>query len=263
MVDPLSLAAAGRPDRALAQGQPGYQGRAGRVGVARENVLAQKGAYYPSVAASFSASRQKTSSELAPIPNSNAVYFNLYTPQVSVSYVPDVFALNRRTVESLQAQAEQARFALAATHITLSANVAAAAIQEASCGRRLPRRTDSSRSTPTCSKSCASSSRRVCRPARRGGAGIATRADRRHAAAAAQATGPAARPAGRALRRFPEPPPAKEFELSGLQLPQELPLSLPARLVEQRPDVRQAEENLHAASAEIGSPSRTACPTSR
>jgi outer membrane protein TolC len=38
------------------------------LAVARENVLAQKGAYYPSVAAGFSASRQKTSSELAPIP---------------------------------------------------------------------------------------------------------------------------------------------------------------------------------------------------
>jgi NodT family efflux transporter outer membrane factor (OMF) lipoprotein len=36
------------------------------------------------------------------------------------------------------------------------------------------------------------------------------------------------------------------------ELPQELPLSLPSRLVEQRPDVRQAEENLHAASAQIG-----------
>ena len=69
---------------------------------------------------------------LAPVPNSEALYFSLYTPQVSVSYVPDVFGLNRRTVESLKAQAEQARFALVATHITLSANVAAAAIQEAS-----------------------------------------------------------------------------------------------------------------------------------
>ena len=48
-----------------------------------------------------------------------------------MSYVPDVFGLNRRTVESLKAQEGQARFALAATHITLSANVAAAAIQEA------------------------------------------------------------------------------------------------------------------------------------
>jgi len=46
--------------------------------------------------------------------------------------VPDVFGLNRRTVESLQAQEQQARYALAATHITLSSNVVAGAIQEAS-----------------------------------------------------------------------------------------------------------------------------------
>ena len=46
--------------------------------------------------------------------------------------MPDVFGLNRRTVESLQAQEQQARFALAATHIALSANVVAVAIQEAS-----------------------------------------------------------------------------------------------------------------------------------
>jgi outer membrane protein TolC len=45
---------------------------------------------------------------------------------------------------------------------------------------------------------------------------------------------------------------AEKFELSSLQLPQELPVSLPSQLVEQRPDVRQAEENLHSASAQIG-----------
>ena len=100
--------------------------------VARENVLVQKGAFYPSAAGSFSAARQKTASDLAPVPNNNELNFDLLTPQVSVSYAPDVFGLNRRTVESLKAQEEQARFALAATHITLSANVAAAAIQEAS-----------------------------------------------------------------------------------------------------------------------------------
>jgi len=43
-----------------------------------------------------------------------------------------------------------------------------------------------------------------------------------------------------------------KFELTGFQLPRELPLTLPSQLVEQRPDVRQAEENLHSASALIG-----------
>lgn len=43
-----------------------------------------------------------------------------------------------------------------------------------------------------------------------------------------------------------------KFELASMQLPRELPLTLPSQLVEQRPDVRQAEENLHSASALIG-----------
>jgi NodT family efflux transporter outer membrane factor (OMF) lipoprotein len=100
--------------------------------VARENVLAQRGAYFPSLSGGFSATRAKSSSNISPVTNTSALNYSLYTPQVSVSFVPDVFGLNRRTVESLQAQAQQARFALAATHITLSSNVAAVAIQEAS-----------------------------------------------------------------------------------------------------------------------------------
>ena len=51
---------------------------------------------------------------------------------------------------------------------------------------------------------------------------------------------------------FPNQDLTEKFELSNLQLPQELPVSLPSQLVEQRPDVRQAEENLHSASAQIG-----------
>jgi NodT family efflux transporter outer membrane factor (OMF) lipoprotein len=52
--------------------------------------------------------------------------------------------------------------------------------------------------------------------------------------------------------QFPDKDLTEKFELSSLQLPQELPVSLPSQLVEQRPDVRQAEENLHSASAQIG-----------
>lgn len=42
------------------------------------------------------------------------------------------------------------------------------------------------------------------------------------------------------------------FELDALQLPPEVPLSLPAKIIEQRPDVRAAEAQLHAANAEVG-----------
>src|SRR3979490_2866019 len=42
------------------------------------------------------------------------------------------------------------------------------------------------------------------------------------------------------------------FELDALQLPPEMPLSLPAKIIEQRPNVRAADAQLHAASAEFG-----------
>src|ERR1035441_2016320 len=45
---------------------------------------------------------------------------------------------------------------------------------------------------------------------------------------------------------------SQTFELDALQLPPELPLSLPARIIEQRPDVRAAEAQLHAANAQVG-----------
>jgi len=51
---------------------------------------------------------------------------------------------------------------------------------------------------------------------------------------------------------FPQADSPETFEFASLHLPQELPLSLPSALVEQRPDVRQAEEALHAASAQNG-----------
>jgi NodT family efflux transporter outer membrane factor (OMF) lipoprotein len=52
--------------------------------------------------------------------------------------------------------------------------------------------------------------------------------------------------------RFPAQVPDEKFDLSSLKLPGELPVSLPSVLVEQRPDVLQAEANLHDASAKIG-----------
>jgi NodT family efflux transporter outer membrane factor (OMF) lipoprotein len=221
--------------------------------VAKENVLAQKGAFFPSINGSFSAARQKTSEEISPVPNSGALYFSLYTPQVSVSYVPDVFGLNRRTVESLRAQEQQARFALAATHITLSANVAAAAIQEASLRAQIE-------ATHQLVAANSNMVQILRKQFARGYVGRLEVATQESQLAQVAATLP---PLLKQLAQqrdllaalsgtFPSQGPTEEFELVSLQLPQELPLSLPSQLVAQRPDVRQAEESLHAASSQIG-----------
>ena len=221
--------------------------------VARENILAQRGAYYPAVDGSASASRQKTSEDLAPIPNSGELNFTLYTPQLSVTYVPDVFGLNRRTIESLQAQADQQRFALVATYVTLSANVVVAAIQEASLRAQI----GATRELITINTHVLD----MLRDQRaKGYVGRLDVAAQESQLAQVRATLPplpdnwpnsaTCWPHSRAA--FPSEDLPEQFELSSLQLPQELPVSLPSQLVEQRPDVRQAEENLHAASARIG-----------
>jgi NodT family efflux transporter outer membrane factor (OMF) lipoprotein len=54
------------------------------------------------------------------------------------------------------------------------------------------------------------------------------------------------------LGRFPSQGEIPIIELADLVLPTALPLSLPSKLVEQRPDVRASEATLHQASALIG-----------
>jgi NodT family efflux transporter outer membrane factor (OMF) lipoprotein len=240
----LERSLANSPDIAAAQAA---------LTVARETVLAQRGAFYPSVTAQFSAARSKTSGEISPTPNSGDLYFGLYTPQVGVSYVPDVFGLNRRAVESLQAQAEQRRFALAATHLALSGNVIAAAIQEASLREQI----GATRALVDINTNMLAVLRNQLAN------GYASRLDvaaQESQLAQVLSTLP---PLQKALSQqrhlltalsgaLPNDELPETFELSGLELPRDLPVSLPSQLVEQRPDIRQAEENLHAASANIG-----------
>src|SRR6202043_3601306 len=110
---------------------PSVQAAQAAVRQALELTAAQRGAYFPDVQASFDPSRnQNAIGVLAPTLSSGTALFNLYTAQVSVTYVPDVFGANRRQVESLAAQAEAAGFQLDATYLTLTANVVTTAIQE-------------------------------------------------------------------------------------------------------------------------------------
>jgi NodT family efflux transporter outer membrane factor (OMF) lipoprotein len=230
--------------------------------VARENTLAQKGAYYPSVTGGFSATRAKTSDQISPVPNANQFQYSLFTPEVSVSFVPDVFGLNRRTVESLKAQQEQARYVVAATNITLSSNVATAAIQEAS----LRAQVDATRDLIKINTDMLNVLRTQFD---RGYVGRLDVAAQESQLAQIVATLPpllkqlaqqrdllAVLAGGYPANDLPE-----KFELASLQLPQDLPLSLPSKIVEQRPDVLQAEENLHSASALIGVARANRLPT--
>jgi NodT family efflux transporter outer membrane factor (OMF) lipoprotein len=235
---------------------------------AQENVYAQRGFFFPTLQASYQGERTKLSGNTAtantPIYGANGVViqpsgpgqpvtYNFHTAELTVGYTPDVFGGNRRQVESLQAQADQARFQLEAAYVTLASNVVAAALQEAS-----------TRAQITAVRAIVEDNRRsleILRGEFR--LGYVMRLDvaaQESALAQAQALLP---PLEKQLEQTrdllrvlvgnaPDHDVPETFELAELHLPQELPLSLPSKLIEQRPDVRAAEEQVHAASAQIG-----------
>jgi NodT family efflux transporter outer membrane factor (OMF) lipoprotein len=232
---------------------PDLQAAQAALRVARENVRVQRGAFYPSVTGSFSATRQKQSEVISPTPNANLFQYNLFTPEVDVSYAPDVFGLTRRTVESFKAQEQGVRYQMVATYLTLSANVVVAAVQEAALRAQI----ETTRQLIDSSSNALEIVRYQLSKGYASGLDLAAQESQ---LAQLNATLP---PLLKQLAQqrdllavlagdFPGQHEGHDFELASLQLPQELPLSLPAQLVEQRPDVLQAQENLHAASAQIG-----------
>jgi NodT family efflux transporter outer membrane factor (OMF) lipoprotein len=221
---------------------------------ARENVYAGQGAFFPIVEAGLSPGRNKTATgALSPASSSGSPFYSLYTGQVTVSYVPDVFGGTRRQVESLAATAEFQQFQLEAAYLTLTSNVVAAAVQEASLRGQI----GAAEEIIKIQTGSLDILRKQFVLGQVAGADVAAV---EATLAQAQTTLPplqkqlaVQRDALTALTgRLPSQEPAEKFELASLQLPHDLPVSLPSQLVEQRPDVRSAEAQMHAASAQIG-----------
>jgi len=218
-----------------------------------ENVYAQRGLYWLALNGSVDPTRQKIARTLASPASSGAMFYDLTTAQVSVSYSPDLWGANRRQVESLLAQADAQRFQLEATYLTLTSNLVNAAMQEASLRAQIAATQDMIDSQ---SKILDAGKRQL-------NVGDASDSD----VAAQEATLEQTRASMPALQkqlaqqrdllatlsgRTPDQDLPARFSLDSLQLPQDLPLTLPARLVEQRPDVRMADAQLHAACAQVG-----------
>jgi NodT family efflux transporter outer membrane factor (OMF) lipoprotein len=241
---------------------------------AQELVYAQQGFFYPSVGTTFQAERHKVSGNtnssstigvqgngvnLLPAvedpnhePHNLPSYYTFYTAELTVGFVPDVLGGNRRQVESLAAQKDAQRFALEATYITLASNVVAAAIQEASLRAQIQ-----------ATRQIIAADERALRILRdQFKLGFAMRIDvaaQEAAVAQIETTLPPlqkqleqTRDLIRALVGDLPNGPDETFKLDSLQLPPELPVTLPAKLIEQRPDVRAAEAQLHAANAQVG-----------
>lgn len=266
-----------RVARALSA-NPGVAAAQAALRQAQEIVAAQRGFFYPSIGSTFQAERHKVSGNtnssqtvgvqgngtnllpalpespqsLLTFPHNLPSYYTFYTAELTVGFVPDVLGGNRRQVESLAAQQEAQRFEVEATYITLASNVVAASIQEASIHAQI---LATERIIAAQEKSL-----RILRG--QFDSGYAMRIDvaiQEAALAAIAATLPPLQARFeqtqdmlRALQGGLPNAQQEAIELDALRLPEELPLSLPGKIIEQRPDVRAAEAQLHGANANVG-----------
>ncbi|MFY9925881.1 MAG: efflux transporter outer membrane subunit [Opitutaceae bacterium] len=218
----------------------------------QDNLRAGYGVFYPRIDAQAGASRQRTAPLQQGLTTSSSI-FNLVTLSGTVSYALDVFGGERRTVEGLRAQAEYQSYANMAAYLTLSANVANAAIARAAYAAEI-RATEQlidlerqqlqltevqvrSGTTPYSSvlsmRSLIAANQALLAPLRQRVSQSEDLLATLEGVVPSKATLP-------------------EIELTALAVPVDLPVSLPSDLVRQRPDILSAEAQLHVASATIG-----------
>jgi NodT family efflux transporter outer membrane factor (OMF) lipoprotein len=219
---------------------------------AKEDLYAQTGSLLPTVDANSSAERQQFSPAEFGGTGAPSI-FNLYQASVNVSYALDIFGGTRRQIESSAAAAGYQYFQLEAAYLSLTANVVTAYVQAASLNGQIEATRDIIRLERE----------QLDVVQHQFDVGAASKTDvltQQSEVATQEATLP---PLQKELEqerhvllaltgRFPSQALRAGMTLGALRLPTFLPLSLPSQLVEQRPDIRAAETQLHQASAQIG-----------
>ncbi len=178
--------------------------------------------------------------------------FTLTTGQVSVSYPLDFFGTSAKVLAAA-AQVQDQRFQLEAAYVTLSSNIVVTAIQEASLRAQIE-----------ATQSLIATKKRILQLIERqfelGGATLSDVLTQKSSVAQTETNLPSLRSQLEQQRtllrmltgRFPSAPLGEQFSFDELRLPEELPVSLPSALVEQRPDIRSSEEQLRAAAGQVG-----------
>ena len=227
------------------------------LAAAEEEVAAARGGLYPQIEALANADRTRsshlqTNATGISVPG-EAPISNLYSVGATVSYATDVFGGTKRKVEQQQALADFQRYQLAAAYLTLTGNAVTDAITIASINAQI----EATQDVITGDQQTLSLVRQAF------DAGKVARADVLTAEtqlASDETTLPALRQQVSTVRHAlatltghaPATWAAPSFKLERFSLPRELPLTLPSRLVRQRPDILAAEAQLHADSAAIG-----------
>ncbi len=222
---------------------------------AQENLRARTGTvYYPGVDGSFTAARQKFTGASFGQPAAGGNTFSLFNASVNVSYVLDLFGGGRRELEALRAQVDYQRFQLEGARLTIASSVVTTAVQESSLRAQIQ----------ATREILAVQEKELALVERQFQLGGASRSDVLVQQTMLMQTRALLPPLEKELARtrhllavlagtFPNEAAAMhEFNIDELQVPRELPVSLPSSVVKQRPDIRAAEELMHAASAQVG-----------
>jgi NodT family efflux transporter outer membrane factor (OMF) lipoprotein len=219
---------------------------------ARENVRAEQGALMPHVGASAQTQRQRVSLAAVGFGKGSETY-SVLSGALNVSYTLDAFGGVRRQIEQLNAQAEYQRFELEATDLTLAANVIDAAIAEASLQTQID-------VTQDIIKANSDALNLTKQRFELGGVSQVDVLQQQSLLDVQVATLPGLRTRLQQTRNqlsvylgsHPDLYATPTLDLAALTLPSDLPVSLPSKLVEQRPDIQAYGALLHAASAGVG-----------
>lgn len=218
---------------------------------AQESAKASNGGLYPQVALDAGVGREKYGAQFSgpqTIPP-----FTYFSVGPSVNYIFDYTGGQRRAVEQQQALADEAACRLQAAYLSLTGNVARQALAIASARARIA----------TMQALLDEDNRNVNLVQTALTAGSATRVDLLAAQSQLAADQTLMTPLRQQLNvaqhalailvgQAPADWTAPDFDLDALQLPRELPLSLPSSLARRRPDILAAEARLHAATAAVG-----------
>ncbi|MGB9428894.1 MAG: efflux transporter outer membrane subunit [Gammaproteobacteria bacterium] len=220
---------------------------------AQYNLKAAKGVFYPQVSLGLGGERNRTSGAASGGIAGSQLY-NLYTGQVSVSYYPDVFGLNRLVTRGEQAQVDVARDQLTAARLTIEGNVVNAALDLAALEEEV-----------AATEQAVADQRQILGLTRsQYELGSASQFDvltqesqlassEAHLPQLEQARDETRHLLATYLGKFPsEAGGVNTPALGDLHLPATLPVSLPSTLVQERPDILAAEAQLRAANAQVG-----------
>ncbi|MEI6094331.1 MAG: efflux transporter outer membrane subunit [Gammaproteobacteria bacterium] len=232
---------------------PDMRAASASLQMAHEATKISRTAFLPLLNGNVDPTRQQTSGSLASNLSSNAYLYTLTTASLSVSYLPDVFGATRRQVESTKALEEVTLYQYEAVYLTLSSNVVLNAIQEASLRGQIE-------TTENIIKILKKLTYVLTQEKRLGSVGIEEVAQQKVLLAQAEALLPALQLQlaenrhllASLLGRYSSEDLDVKFTLQDFVLPQELPVSLPSQLIDNRPDIRAAEAMMHSASAKVG-----------